>query len=67
MKKIKVHGMHRCCICSGADAGSVCLSKVILKPGYGSKHDMEQRTVYVCGECMDWIYDCFDRRKENEK
>lgn len=48
----------KCAICGGTDTGTACLSTVILKPGYGSRHDMEKAEVNVCGDCMDWLIDC---------
>ena len=54
MKRIK-KPRDCCAVCHGMDMENACLSSIILRPGYGSVHDMEIYTVNLCGSCIDWL------------
>lgn len=53
----------KCAICGNEDIhGSGTLSAITLTAGYGSVHDGEQITLYICGTCMDWFFNSLKRR-----
>ena len=53
-----MHPGHTCAICGAEDIpGGGVLSTITLAAGYGSTaHDGETATVYVCGDCLDWLW-----------
>ena len=63
MKRIK-NPRNCCAICHSTDMKNVCLSSVILRPGYGSVHDMETYTVTLCGGCIDWLIEALRGSKK---
>lgn len=52
------HPHHICAMCGAEDVpGCGVLSTITLTAGYGSTaHDGEATTVYVCGDCLDWLW-----------
>ena len=46
----------QCAICGDTDIGDMALSQLILKSGFGSKHDGESVSLPLCGKCMDRLH-----------
>ena len=45
-------GVFYCDICDQSD---LVPSAVTLEANYGSKYDGERVTLWVCGDCIDWL------------
>lgn len=56
--------MNRDFHCNLCGARDLVPSKITLEANYGSGHDGEQITLYVCGNCMDWLFDTCTKRGE---
>ena len=46
-----------CFTCSQCGKRDIFQSQLTITAGYGSKYDGEQYTLFLCGDCVDWIID----------
>ena len=60
-----IHSHHNCATCGAEDVpGCGVLSMITLAAGYGSTaHDGKATTVYVCGDCLDWLWEALEHNQ----